>query len=81
MSTLTSSTATVVKVTTSGSSTGGPISIPGLQVGDALVLISPYGFWPGYSFEAVVSVADELQQLVALDWSTVDFTFYLLRGV
>jgi hypothetical protein len=81
MSTFNSATATVIKATATGATVAGPISIPGLQVGDVLVQVMPYGFPPGQGFEDVVSIAGELQQLQNLDWSTVDFTFYLLRGV
>ncbi|WP_157661681.1 hypothetical protein [Burkholderia ubonensis] len=81
MSTFVSASATVIKATAHGSSTNGPVSIPGLQVGDVLTQVVPYGFGPGQGFETVVSVASELQQLANLDWSLVDFTFYLLRGV
>jgi hypothetical protein len=81
MSTINVASATVVKVTTIGSNGAGPISIPGLEVGDALALILPYGFISGFSFEGVVSTAGQLQQLQNLDWTTVDFTLYFLRGV
>lgn len=81
MSTFNSATATVIKATSTGASSAGPISIPGLQVGDCLVSLSPYGFPPGFAFESVVSVADQLQQEQNLDWSGEAFTFYLLRGV
>lgn len=79
--TLTTAAATVVKATANGSANGGAISIPGLQVGDVFLQAVPYGFPPGQAFEQVVSVADQFQQLPALDWSSVSFTFYFLRGV
>ncbi|MCA8203193.1 hypothetical protein LGM71_19255 [Burkholderia sp. AU33545] len=81
MSTFNSATATVIKATANGATTAGPISIPGLQIGDCLVSVSPFGFPPGFAFESAVSVADQLQQEQNLDWSGETFTFYLLRGV
>lgn len=78
--TFNSSAATIIKATAPGATSATSISIPGLQVGDVLIQVVPYGFPPGGGFESVVSVADELQQLANLDWSTVDFTFYLVRG-
>jgi hypothetical protein len=79
MATFTSAAATVIKATANGATATGAISISGLAVGDVLVLIEPSGFADG--FEQVVSVANELQQTVNLDWSPVDFTLYFLRGV
>lgn len=77
MSTLVSASATVIKATSTGLSRAGALSIPGLQVGDLLVKVIPASF----AFEQAVSVQDQLQQHDNLDWSAVDFTFYLLRGV
>lgn len=81
MSTFNSATATVIKATAQGLTGTGGISISGLQQGDTLIKVIPDSFPPGESFEDVVSVANELQQLPNLDWSGVNFTFYLLRGV
>ncbi|WP_175946597.1 hypothetical protein [Burkholderia pyrrocinia] len=71
--------ATVVKAVFNGSATGGPIDVPGLNVGDVMVQCIPAGFTGG--FEAVVSVVDQLQQTSTLDWSPAQFTAYFLRGV
>jgi hypothetical protein len=79
MATFNSAAATVIKATAPGVTAAGPISIPGLHVGDALVLVEPAGFASG--LEQIVTVADQLQQLSNFDWSSEDFTFYLLRGV
>jgi hypothetical protein len=79
MATFVSGTATAIKATSSGAASAGAISIPGLQVGDVLVAVLPAGFVEGV--EEVVTVADQLQQTANLDWSSVNFTFYLLRGV
>jgi len=79
MATYASASATVVKATSYGNTTAGPLSIPGLQVGDVLIKVMPNGFDGG--FENVVSVADQIQQLTALDWSPVNLEFILIRGV
>jgi hypothetical protein len=81
MSTYTAASATIVKATAAGATAAGGISIPGLQVGDLLINVIPYGFFAGRDFEDTVSVADEIQQLGMPDWSSLTFTFYLLRGV
>ncbi|MGN6657080.1 MAG: hypothetical protein ACTHJ9_17305 [Rhodanobacter sp.] len=77
MSAFVDAAATVIKATSTGLSKSGALSIPGLQVGDLLVKVIPASF----AFEQVVSVQDQLQQQDSLDWSSVNFTFYLLRGV
>ncbi|WP_105132349.1 hypothetical protein [Burkholderia sp. BE12] len=79
MSTFNSAGATVIKATCQGLSEPGGLNIAGLQIGDLVVAIIPGGFESG--FEKVVSVAGQLQQSMDRDWSPVDFTFYLLRGV
>lgn len=79
MSTFISATATIIKATGVGAVSGGPIAVPGLLPGDVVVKVLPDGFSP--QLEDVISVADELQQYSALDWSSLTFTFYLLRGV
>lgn len=81
MSTFTSASATVIKATASGLNGSGSVGIQGLKTGDVLLQMEPFGFVPGFSFEAVVTADDQLQQLQNLDWSAVEFTFYLLRGV
>lgn len=79
MSTFTSAAATIIKATALGATAAGAIGIPGLQVGDVLTSVVPAGFMQG--MEQVVSQADQLQQNANLDWSTLTFTIYLLRGV
>ena len=79
MSTFNSAAATVIKATAPGATAAGPISIPGLLAGDVVVQMDPAGF--GSGVEEIVTVPDQLQQIANLDWSTVTFTFYLLRGV
>lgn len=77
--TVSSATATVLKATFQGGTGAGPISIDGLQVGDAIVALVPDSFlnW----FEPVVSVDNQLQQVLDHDGSDVSFVVYLLRGV
>lgn len=79
MSTYNSATATVIKATCQGAISAGSLSIPGLQPGDTTIKIIPFGFDSG--FESVVSISGQLQQTATFDWSSVDFTFYFLRGV
>lgn len=81
MSTFNMSSVSLIKVITNGVTANGPISIPGMKVGDAIVSVVPYDFAPG--FEQVVSVDDELQQntVMNVDYSSLSFTFYLIRGV
>jgi hypothetical protein len=85
MSTFSSGSATVVKVTFNGGTASGGVSIPGLQTGDVILngLIDGEYNWPSFAngYEPVVSTPNELQQSSALDWSGVLFTLYLLRGV
>lgn len=69
----------VVRATFSGGTSAGAISVPGLNVGDVLLRFVPSGF--EYGFEPSVSVADQIQQNAALDWSSVELTAYFLRGV
>jgi hypothetical protein len=79
MSTVTSNAATVVKMVFDGLSAAGAVSATGLMAGDVLMRCLPDGFESG--FEPVVSANDELQQTRNLDWSSVTFTAYFLRGV
>lgn len=79
MATFTSDAATVIRCSAPGSNGTGPVSIPGLQVGDTVMRSIPDGFVAG--MEATVSVADQLQQNANLDWSTLTITWYLIRGV
>lgn len=69
---------------TGNNGTGG-ISIPGLEVGDLVIAIwqtNPAGSWtqPGNHFEGIVTVADELQQLVGSNYSSSTFTVLAFRG-
>ena len=78
MSTVAIGSATVVKATFNGNTAHGPISVPGLAAGDALVRCIPDGFIQG--FEPVVSSMNQILQEDDLDWSGVTFTAYFLRG-
>ena len=75
----TTATATIVKANFSGSTTKGAVSVAALNVGDVLVRCVPDGFTAG--FESVVSASGQIQQNANLDWSSVQFTAYFLRGV
>ncbi|WP_175692953.1 hypothetical protein [Burkholderia ambifaria] len=79
MMTTTTNTATIVKATFNGGTGAGPVTVAGLNVGDVMVRCVPDGFTDG--FEPVISVAGQIQQNASLDWSSVQFTAYLLRGV
>ena len=79
MSTYNAAQATIIKATCQGLASDGAMAIPGLQPGDVVFKVVPPGFESG--FEGSVSIADQLQQIAQLDWSPVDFTIYLLRGV
>jgi hypothetical protein len=79
MGTVTSNAAMVVKMVFDGLSASGAVSATGLNIGDILIRCLPDGFESG--FEPVVSVDGALQQTKNLDWSTVTFTAYFLRGV
>ena len=78
MSTYNAAQATVIHATCQGLAVPGSLNIPGLQIGDVVMKIIPAGFESG--FEGVISAADQLQQSTSLDWSSIDFIFYLLRG-
>lgn len=80
MSTFNSSPATIIKATATGLNGSGGIAISGLKSGDVIFRILP---GPGFEsgIEQIVSVDDQLQQNSSFDWSGVNFTFYLLRGV
>jgi hypothetical protein len=76
-----SAPAVFVKASATGSVGVGPVSIPGLQVGDVVMRSIPDGFTDATIFEEVVTVADQLQQASFADLSSQVFTWYLLRGV
>lgn len=74
-----------VRLTFTGPASAGPVSAPGLQVGDALIfLFAPGNFdynictYPGY-VEGEISVNDELQFLSA-GYSGWTFNAIFVRG-
>ncbi|UEP31611.1 hypothetical protein [Burkholderia sp. B21-007] len=77
--TTTTNTATIVKATFNGGTGAGAVAVSGLNVGDVMVRCVPDGFTSG--FEPVISVAGQIQQNAAPDWSSVQFIGYFLRGV
>jgi hypothetical protein len=56
----------------------GPVSVPGLKVGDVVLLTLPSA---STVFESVISTDDEIRQLFDVDFSQTPMTLYLLRGV
>lgn len=67
-----------------GRNGAGAVSVSGLKVGDLVIFYrqSPGGWGqPGGSFESVISVADEIQQLSSSDYSAQNFTILMLRAV
>jgi hypothetical protein len=56
----------------------GPVAVPGLKVGDVVLLTMPNA---SAVFEPIVSADDEIQQIVNVDFSQTPMTFYLMRGV
>lgn len=77
---ITTAQATIIKATAAGLNGAGGIAIPGLKSGDVIFRILP---GPGFEsgIEQIVSIDDQLQQSSSFDWSSMNFTFYLLRGV
>lgn len=76
--TLVSCYPTFIKAAFNGRSGSGAISVPGLQVGD-IVLVFVNGNWAS-SFESpTVSVADEMQQTSGADLSSISFELILIR--
>lgn len=77
-----------VKATFTGGTGTGPVSVPGLQVGDRVIGHyypgGPSGaeafIGPGSIWECSVSVADQLQQLSSTDFSMFTIEARLLRG-
>lgn len=68
-----------VKAEFNGRNGSGAISVPGLQVGDtAIVDLNGHNVIGG-SFEQIVSVADEIQQLSGSDLSGQTYRFFLVR--
>jgi hypothetical protein len=62
----------------------GPISVPGLKVGDAILSASESNHERSpvaIVFESFISVDDEVQQLYSGDLSGDTYTLLLLRGV
>ncbi|WP_157648395.1 hypothetical protein [Burkholderia ubonensis] len=70
-----------IKITAQGSNGAGAISVPGLQVGDHVNLVTFSGNLnvQNGSFEQIVSVADQLQQTAGADYSSLTLTAHLTR--
>lgn len=73
----------IITATFSGKNGSGGISVPGLKAGDFLIWCvmgtteMPMG---ASELEAMVSVADEIQQLDSADLSSHTFTVLLIRA-
>jgi len=83
-------TGNLVKATLIGGTASGPVSVPGLEVGDVVftgvftvgTTTTPTDWQPFISsYEKVISVADEFQQINPGDLSVLSLTLYLLRGL
>lgn len=62
-----------------GGATSGPVSVPGLKVGDRVIHASSGSTdYDGY-FEKVISVDDEVQQLIPADISSVTVELLVYR--
>jgi hypothetical protein len=72
----------MVTASFSGGTTSGPISVPGLVVGDRVLqaidtsALTDYGSY----FERVVTVADEIQQKIAANISALTIGIVAYRG-
>jgi len=76
----------VLRISVVARSGAGAISVPGLKVGDIVIWCfqtsPPAWTGPGGAFEAIISVADELQQTGSVGGlQGVPFDLILLRGV
>lgn len=74
---------TVFHAEFNGLSSPGAVSVPGLKVGDWVVMTAPAGNIPqfgGLDFENVVSVDDQLQQTSPADLSPYTFKSVFFRG-
>ena len=74
-----------LRASATGRSDTGAVSVSGVQVGDTVIWCLQDSvqqcMTPGVLFEAVVSVADEIQQKEALGESDLTFSFILIRGL
>lgn len=63
-----------------GGTTSGAVAVPGLKVGDRVVHVTQgaNGDYDGY-FEKVVTVDDEIQQLIAADISSLTLEVLVYR--
>ena len=72
-----------LKVSFTGRNGTGAISVPGLRVGDIVVcgvnVTNTSPIVPGTSYEVVVSVDDEIQQLTVGDFSATNVVVVVLR--
>ena len=69
----------LVKAEFTGQSSSGAISVPGLQVGDTAIVDLNGHNVIGSSFEQIISVADQIQQLSGSDLSSQTYKFFMVR--
>jgi hypothetical protein len=68
---------TIIRATFTGGAAYGPVSVPGVKAGD--VVFASKNFQS--LFEAFASADDQIEQIANVDYSTVQITLYLMRGV
>lgn len=70
-----------IKITAQGNNGAGAINVPGLAVGDFVTLVTFSGNVGNQSssFEQIITVADEIQQLAPVDFSSLTLTARLTR--
>lgn len=67
----------LIKVNVTGINGVGPISAPGLKVGDRLLL----NYAPSDGIESIVTVDDEVQQTSGFNWTSFTFDLIFVRGI
>lgn len=72
-----------IKATFNGRDGAGPVSAPDLKVGDAVVMNTINGLDSSFvrSFEAFVTVDDEIQQVSTANLENEPHVMILLRGI
>lgn len=72
-----------IKAEFTGRDGAGPVSVPGLKVGDAVLMVTINGIDSNFprSYEAFVTVDDEIYQWFNGNHENVEHVMLLLRGV
>lgn len=73
----------VIKAEFDGRDGAGPVSVPGLKVGDVVFVLTINGVDSNFlrSYEAIITVDDEIYQWYSGNHENVTHVAYLLRGV